>query len=160
MVMYILELFWAERERCEGAWNTQTETFLKGCGMRTLVSVDSTATRTGIRIPENFVTILWKVLGNLFGPMVVVMRATGCLIKLRVLGALTSPGRGVRVRGRLLMANKKHTEHGGDFAKVVYNNGDKFQGQFRRGKRTGKGTLITREGLVQKGEFIDGVFQG
>ena len=86
----------------------------------------------------------------------------GCWVadKAEGMGRFAKPGKAGYVYEGGWKANKKHTGEEGDIARVVYNNGDEFQGQFQRGKMTGKGTLTTRDGVVQKGDFFDGVFQG
>ncbi len=76
------------------------------------------------------------------------------------IGRFTKPGSGGYVYEGGWKANKKDTGDDGELARVLYNNGDEFQGQFMRGKMTGEGTLVGKDGKEQRGQFIDGVFQG
>ena len=76
------------------------------------------------------------------------------------IGRFTKPGKGGYVYEGGWKANKKDTGDEGELARVVYDNGDEFQGQFKRGKMTGEGTLVGKDGKEQRGQFIDGVFQG
>jgi hypothetical protein len=46
-------------------------------------------------------------------------------------------------------------------ATETYANGDVYTGQFTRGRLTGRGSYYhAKDGLIQKGLFVDGVFQG